>query len=99
MLVLSRKSRESVVSDGSGEFHRLLKVTVLATKDATPNKTETATTQTKDGKTRGESAVKAVMQQKKCARCATRNTDRRKSVKPTRNGLDEALSRTTAQTI
>jgi len=30
MLVLSRKSRESVVVGGSDGFHRLLKVTVLA---------------------------------------------------------------------
>jgi carbon storage regulator CsrA len=30
MLVLSRKSRESVVIGGSDGFHRLLKVTVLA---------------------------------------------------------------------
>ena len=29
MVVLSRKSRESVVIGGSGGFHRLLKVTVL----------------------------------------------------------------------
>ena len=29
MLVLSRKSRESVVVGGAGGFHRLLKVTVL----------------------------------------------------------------------
>ena len=29
MLVLSRKSRESVVVGGSASFHRLLKVTVL----------------------------------------------------------------------
>jgi carbon storage regulator len=34
MLVLSRKSRESVVVGGSGGFHRLLKVTVLAIKGA-----------------------------------------------------------------
>jgi carbon storage regulator len=32
MLVLSRKSRESVVVGGSGGFQRLLKVTVLAIK-------------------------------------------------------------------
>jgi len=32
MLVLSRKSRESVVVGGSGGFDRLLKVTVLAIK-------------------------------------------------------------------
>ena len=32
MLVLSRKSRESVVVGGAGGFHRLLKVTVLAIK-------------------------------------------------------------------
>jgi carbon storage regulator CsrA len=35
MLVLSRKSRESVVVGGSGEFQRLLKVTVLGIKGAT----------------------------------------------------------------
>jgi len=34
MLVLSRKSRESVVVGGSGGFHRLLKVTVLAIQGA-----------------------------------------------------------------
>jgi len=34
MLVLSRKSRESVVVGGSDGFHRLLKVTVLAVKGA-----------------------------------------------------------------
>ena len=34
MLVLSRKSRESVVVGGSGGFQRLLKVTVLAIKGA-----------------------------------------------------------------
>jgi carbon storage regulator len=34
MLVLSRKSRESVVVGGSGGFHRLLKVTVLAIRGA-----------------------------------------------------------------
>jgi carbon storage regulator CsrA len=33
MLVLTRKSRESVVVGGSDGFHRLLKVTVLAIKD------------------------------------------------------------------
>jgi carbon storage regulator len=32
MLVLSRKSRESVVVGGSGGFHRLMKVTVLGIK-------------------------------------------------------------------
>jgi carbon storage regulator len=32
MLVLSRKSRESVVVGGSDGFHRLLKVTVLGIK-------------------------------------------------------------------
>jgi carbon storage regulator len=32
MLVLSRKSRESVVVGGSGSFQRLLKVTVLEIK-------------------------------------------------------------------
>ena len=32
MLVLSRKSRESVVVGGSDGFHRLMKVTVLAIK-------------------------------------------------------------------
>jgi carbon storage regulator CsrA len=32
MLVLSRKSRESVIVGGSDGFHRLLKVTVLAIK-------------------------------------------------------------------
>jgi carbon storage regulator len=35
MLVLSRKSRESVVVGGTDGFHRLLKVTVLAVKGAT----------------------------------------------------------------
>jgi len=34
MLVLSRKSRQSVVVGGSGGFHRLLKVTVLAIQGA-----------------------------------------------------------------
>jgi len=34
MLVLSRKSRESVVIGGSDGFHRLLKVTVLGIKGA-----------------------------------------------------------------
>jgi carbon storage regulator len=34
MLVLSRKSRQSVVVGGSGGFHRLLKVTVLGIKGA-----------------------------------------------------------------
>jgi carbon storage regulator CsrA len=34
MLVLSRKSRESVVIGGSGGFHRLLKITVLAVQGA-----------------------------------------------------------------
>jgi carbon storage regulator len=34
MLVLSRKSRESVVVGGSGGFQRLLKVKVLAIKGA-----------------------------------------------------------------
>jgi carbon storage regulator len=34
MLVLSRKSRESVVVGGSGGFDRLLKVTVLGIKGA-----------------------------------------------------------------
>ena len=33
MLVLSRKSRESVVVGGSGVFERLLKVTVLEIKE------------------------------------------------------------------
>jgi carbon storage regulator CsrA len=33
MLVLSRKSRESVVVGGSGGFEQLLKVTVLEIKD------------------------------------------------------------------
>jgi len=32
MLVLSRKSRESVVVGGSDAFHRLLKVTVIGIK-------------------------------------------------------------------
>ncbi|MFO7907122.1 MAG: carbon storage regulator [Planctomycetota bacterium] len=35
MLVLSRKSRESVVVGGSDAFHRLLKVTVLGINGAT----------------------------------------------------------------
>ena len=35
MLVLSRKSRESVVVGGSDGFHRLLKVTVLGIKGRT----------------------------------------------------------------
>ena len=34
MLVLSRKSRESVVVGGADGFHRLLKVTVLGIKGA-----------------------------------------------------------------
>lgn len=34
MLVLSRKSRESVVVGGSGGFNRLMKVTVLGIKGA-----------------------------------------------------------------
>jgi carbon storage regulator len=34
MLVLSRKSRESVVVGGADSFHRLLKVTVLGIKGA-----------------------------------------------------------------
>ena len=34
MLVLSRKSRESVVVGGADSFHRLLKVTVLDIKGA-----------------------------------------------------------------
>ncbi|MGA2068462.1 MAG: carbon storage regulator [Thermoguttaceae bacterium] len=34
MLVLSRKSRESVVVGGSDAFHRMLKVTVLGIKGA-----------------------------------------------------------------
>lgn len=34
MLVLSRKSQESVVVGGSGGFHRLLKVTVLGIRGA-----------------------------------------------------------------
>ena len=34
MLVLSRKSRESVVVGGSDGFHRLLKVTVLGIQGA-----------------------------------------------------------------
>ncbi len=34
MLVLSRKSQESVVVGGSDGFHRLLKVTVLGIKGA-----------------------------------------------------------------
>ena len=34
MLVLSRKSRQSVVVGGAGGFDRLLKVTVLAIKGA-----------------------------------------------------------------
>ena len=34
MLVLSRKSRESVVVGGSGDFQRLLKVTVLEIRGA-----------------------------------------------------------------